>query len=537
MKKKEETVLYTIVPRSEVTYPPVDSWVPEPEDIIFKQSKGAIELPVSEYYGVQDNPLFDQFSLITKRCYNNDEMREHIIKYLNYFEKYYDKDHQLLTVYYQLKYLIDYVESYNEKALMYDIKRYILDGHIGLLVRIMNEKSYNLDLSYKNNKNPGLQYNNTHGLMLMEFSLFQNILIPILTHFAYVKKVKDTKLFFLTAYQLIMDLFTSADIENKLFETTLSTVTKNVNAHPVLWMMQGIRAKNALTHSDQTVQNILLQIAPKYTYDKNIIHFNYKSILKSNSYQVIDIGYEFNLKSLSSSKRDEDHNSEFDKYDAHLIKHDEALYIQNKVNSESTMANIERLFGPFDQNEIEFYQKELTSDGKKLIIEFQKSLIFNLFYKYFGDTKSINSINAIDYIKLLIAAKRMLLANNMRVLPYIVSGKIVRLVNRVSINKKELAKIEASPYYDTLLAKYKNPKIVKNIYAIIATILSSKFQFVDKTSQDEYEQQLANATIKYNGIIPDEELNAIEQNNINRKPIDILPEFIVEEIIMYVLLI
>lgn len=529
--------LYTILPKEAVQYPPVDTWVIQPEDMIFKQSKGAIQLPVAEHYGIVNNPLFDQFSLIAKRCYNTDEMRDHMVKYINYFEKYYDVDHELVAVYFKIKYLIDYEEIYNADALMYDIKRYILDSRIGLLVRIMNEKSYTLDLSYKNNKNPGLQYTNKHGLMLMEFSLFQNMMIPILTHFAYVKNIKDTKLFLLTAYQMIMDLFQSADIENKLFETTLSTVTKNVNAHQILWNMQGIRAKNALTHSDQTVQNILLQIAPKYTYDKNIIHFNYKSILKSNAYQVTDIGYEFKLKSLSSSKRDEENNSEFDKYDAHLIKHDEALYIQNKVNSEYTMENIERLYGPFDPEEILFYKRELMSGGKNIIIEFQKKLIFNVFYKYFGDTKSINSINADDYVKLIIAAKKLLLTNNMKVLPYIISGKIVRLVKRVAINKKELTKIEASPYYETLINKYKNPDIIQYIYGIIATILSSKFQFIDKQSEDEYKQKLQNATIQYNGIIPPEISQEIERNNINGKIIDVLPEFIVEEVIMYVLLI
>lgn len=526
--------------RKEVrTVIPVDSWTCPPEDEYFKQIKGALWLPVAEYYGVEDDDQFNCFILTTKRCYNNDDMRDHLCKYLNYFEKFYDPEHELLAVFYQIKYLIDYEDSYTKEALMYDLKRYILQGRIGHRVSMMNEDNYNLDLSYyRNSKNPGLQYTNKHGLILMEISLFQNIFIPILTHFIAVRKIKEIKFFLLEFFQMIIDKYDSVDIINKLYETALSTVEKNADAHPILWNMQNIRAKNVTTHSIQTVMNIILQIVPKYTYDKNIINFNYKSVLKSTSYQVIDIGYEFNLKSLSSSKRDDDNNSEFDKFDAHIRKADESLYVQNKVNCEDTIMNICRQY-PVSEEEIDFYERELTKDGKKLIIDFQKTLIFNLFYNDFGDIRSINAINARDYVRLVIAAKKKLLAQNMKLLPYVVSGKIVRLVNRVAINKKELTKIEASQYYPLIERKYRNPKMSKLIYAIIATMLSSKFQFIDYQSQMEYEHTMRSLIDQYGSRenIPPTILEEVENYNINGKPINVIPEFICEEVLMYIQLI
>ena len=526
--------------RKEVrTVIPVDSWTCPPEDEYFKQIKGALWLPVAEYYGVEDDDQFNCFILTTKRCYNNDDMRDHLCKYLNYFEKFYDPEHELLAVFYQIKYLIDYEDSYTKEALMYDLKRYILQGRIGHRVSMMNEDNYNLDLSYyRNSKNPGLQYTNKHGLILMEISLFQNIFIPNLTHFIAVRKIKEIKLFLLEFFQMIIDKYDSVDIINKLYETALSTVEKNADAHPILWNMQNIRAKNVTTHSIQTVMNIILQIVPKYTYDKNIINFNYKSVLKSTSYQVIDIGYEFNLKSLSSSKRDDDNNSEFDKFDAHIRKADESLYVQNKVNCEDTIMNICRQY-PVSEEEIDFYERELTKDGKKLIIDFQKTLIFNLFYNDFGDIRSINAINARDYVRLVIAAKKKLLAQNMKLLPYVVSGKIVRLVKRVAINKKELTKIEASQYYPLIERKYRNPKMSKLIYAIIATMLSSKFQFIDYQSQMEYEHTMRALIDQYGSKenIPPTILEEVENYNINGKPINVIPEFICEEVLMYIQLI
>lgn len=41
------------------------------------------------------------------------------------------------------------------------------------------------------------------------------------------------------------------------------------------------------------------------------------------------IEYEYSFVSLSSSKRDEDLNSEFDKFESFLAKGDEALLVQN----------------------------------------------------------------------------------------------------------------------------------------------------------------------------------------------------------------
>lgn len=520
----------------------VDEWKMKPEDMIFKQVKGAIVVPASKFFGITDNPQFDYFILSYKRCYNNnDAIRDHFIKYINYFEKFYDKDHELISIYSEMKYLMDYEKNYKEEDIMRDIKRYILTGPLSERVKFMNFDNYKINLNYINSKNPELQYNNRHGRILMEISLFQKILIPILTHFVYVNNLKNNKAFFLKVYQLIIDQYPSVDIVSKLYETALSTVQKSADTNKTLWGMQNIRAKNVTTHSIQTVANILSQITPKYTYDKNIIHFNYKSVIKSTQYQVIEIGYEFNLKSLSSSKRDDDQNSEIDKFEAHNIKHDESLYIQNKVNAETTMRSIERLFGTVSDEEIKFYERELTSGNKKLIIEFQKNLIFNLFYKYFGDTHAANSVNARDYIKLMICAKKMLLANGMKILPYILSGKIERLVNRVSINKKELTKFESSSFYHLIEDKYRNDKISsKIVFSLIATILSSKFSFIDYEAHVEHMERLKELNSRKDSLTEEEynqEKALIEDDDFNGKHITAVADYICEEILTYILLI
>ena len=183
-----------------------------------------------------------------------------------------------------------------------------------------------------------------------------------------------------------------------------------------------------------------------------------------------------------------------------------------------TMKKIDSLYGPFDQDEIDFYIKEL-GDYDATINPFQKKLIFNLFYKYFGNTVSANAINRIDYIKLMITAKRLLKSQCMVMLPYIISSRVDKIIGRKSVNKKDLVKIQSSPLYQVVLQKYQEPnmggdhdpddnRIVKEILGMVATVLSSDFTIID-----------------------------YEDPNLNGKKIEIIPDIIIEEFLMYILLV
>jgi len=185
-----------------------------------------------------------------------------------------------------------------------------------------------------------------------------------------------------------------------------------------------------------------------------------------------------------------------------------ALYIQSKMNSLETMNTIDTLYGPYDQWMIDFYKERLKNEKGVIINSFQKQMIFNLFYKMFGDVESIYAINTNDYIKLMLAAKSMLKQSNMIILPYIISGKVDKIVGRKSVNKKELLKLQSSSYYDMIMKKYRDEKIVKSILSMIATILSSDFSIIDYTDR-----------------------------NLDGKHIEVVPEIVIEEVLMYTLLI
>ena len=111
----------------------------------------------------------------------------------------------------------------------------------------------------------------------------------------------------------------------------------------------------------------------------------------------------------------------------------------------------------------------------------------------------------------MIAAKRILQSANMVLLPYIFSAKVLKIVRRKNLNKKELTKLKLSSYYPALMEKYNSAKIEEMFSEIAATILSSEFQIIDFQNQEGLDGKI---------------INTLE-----------LPEMVVEEVLLFISLV
>ena len=491
--------------------PVIDEWVPNPEDIIFTNSKNIIVAPIARYFHQDETDPEKQklnyFIVKTKKSYNSDDLRNHNCHYLNYFEKYYDPEKELFTNIANIKFMIDAYAGrppvdnegnpqfvYNLQNFMFDLHKYILQPSIFQKVIDMTERNYSLSLSYKSMNNPQLQYTDDHAKALSEASMLMNICIPLICHFAYTCLITDIDEYLLSIYDSILyaPIFQGkVNIYSKLFETAISNVEKNKKNNEVIYSKQDIRGISPNIHAENSVKNIILNIMPKYTFDKSMISLNYTSIQKNNKYQITDIAYEYTFIPLSSSKRDgEDNASEFDRYEANMIKTSEALYLQSKVNCSMTSQKIESIWGELRDKEVNYFMKNLKNENDEIVNGFQKQLIFNLFYKYYGDTESIKDNNARSYVKLMLIGKKMLLQYNMSFLPYVLSAKVNKIVARKTLNKKELAELQSFPEYQMVVDKYKNEKIVKQILGTIATIITSDFSIIDYDNKNIDGQKL-----------------------------------------------
>lgn len=463
----------------------VDTWEPTPDDVLVNCTPGFFMAPISVYSKVTVEPesKFDYFMLTTKKCYNSVSMRHHLFQYINYFCRFYDPDKEYLSILFIMKIKTERyaTNQYPPDMFFYDLERYILKSGLAAKVDAMVKDNYIQNLNYTNIKSPSLQYTNEHAILLHKMSILMDLCIPLLTNYAYMHKIENINEYLLAFYDRVLHIDDSIDMYLKLYDTAYTNILSNQKNNQGIWIKQDIRSIDVTTHSTDSVHNIILNIMPKYTFDKNIVSFNYASIRKNTAFKVTDISFEYSYVPVSSSKRDNDSISDFDRYEMQLVKQSEALYLQNKVNCNQVMKTIESMFGPFDPEEIALYTNTILKDefGNITINGFQKQLVFSMFYKYFRDTQSIYAINKRQYIELIIAAKRILKANNMLVLPYIISGKIEKLVTRKCVNKKEKAFVEASPTYPLLLEKYRDEDITMQILSIVATIISSDFSIVD----------------------------------------------------------
>lgn len=472
--------------------PVVDTWKPTKEQIIFTHAKNIILAPLDKYYHIDDSQVdkINYFMINPKKSYNSTDLRNHYCLYLNYFENYFDEDKEYFTNLAHIKFMIDCYPEYNMNNFMFDLNRYILQDSLYFKVKNMVEYNYSLELNYKSANNPQLQYDNEHGKMLMTMSIMMNLCIPLITHFSYMRRIQEIDEFILDVADNILyaKLFIgNADIASKFYQTAFSNIDKNAKSNAAIWSStkQDIRGKDVVTHSISAVENIIINIMPKYTFDKNMVSLDYTSIRKANKFQITDIAYEYSYIPLSSSKRDgEDNTSDMDKHEANLIKTNEALYLQAKINYEFTVEKIEKMWGLFDDELVNFYMRSLRNENNEIINGFQRQLIFNLFYKYFGDIDSIKGINHIDYIKLMLSAKIMLSNNMMRYLPAIIAGKVEKIVLRKTLNKREWNYMINSQYYPLVVDKYKNEKIIKQILGTIATIITSTFSIIDYDNKD-----------------------------------------------------
>jgi hypothetical protein len=282
---------------------PVDDWdTPEypidERDRIFRNIRGEIILPIAEFFcnGDENRKSLNYFAMNVKRSYNSDETRVHICKYLNYFEKFYDLDKELLMVLYKIKVSIDYIKSYSKENFMDDINRYIIRNfRLTCKIRHFVDDNYNMKLSSNNNRTPNLQFNNDHAKVLYEISLLMNMYIPLATHYMYIHSIKKSP----DIQDLMLELFDMCMVKyeeergiyiyNKMYETAVSVVNKSKNPDKALWDKNQIRGTNTTTHTKESVCDIILQIMPKYSYTKNIINFNYFSNRQCLRFRVTDI--------------------------------------------------------------------------------------------------------------------------------------------------------------------------------------------------------------------------------------------------------
>lgn len=492
------------------TIPDIVGWVPTPEQRVYMYNDKCFIAPVSKFFGFNNNefPHLDAFSLNAKQAYYNKGNKEHLCHTLNYYNAYFDHDQTLLSAYAQIKYKIDYRgTAYTPEEFKRDIMTMILTPSRMIQIDLINKRNYRLDLNFDNNKKV-LAYDNDHARLLMKSSILIKMCIPVVSHYAVKCYQSMNKLDFITeCFHLIFDTY-EINILSKIYETSTYIVDKSVKTNPI-WdrSKQAIRGVDQGLHTSKALEQVIYNLMPKYDYDKNVVTFNHTSLERMVKYEVTSLKYEFEFRAHMPNVGNSD-EEDVDRFEDTLAKQDQSALLLTKYNYRWVMDRLEHKYGPLDPKEVEFYIKELSDEnGHFKLKPIQRELIGLHFYKYFDDPNGMIG-NRDDYVKLIIILKNILLANNMVLLPYILTGRVEKAFNKTSLKKSEREKLRTAEQYIQLQNKYKGSKALNNIEALIAVVLTMKVYCID-----------------------------YHDPNIHGARIPIKPDIIVEELLRYILMI
>lgn len=469
--------------------PYVDFWIPSEEDSIITFSNKVMIVPFDKLLSSYTNDTQDKEDLktlnhfiINKDLYSN--QLDFIVKYLNYFIKYFDEDNELLMAYFKIKFLLQSkdIKEFNEKVFMKIIYEILITPSICDKIHNMVEYNYVLDNGPKEEGKfiEALEFTNEHAKILMCISIAMKFMIPIICHYNRVKQKKKSDDIFMF-YEKLFEIFSppGIDIYNKLWVSILAKIEKDYGKNRRIWEQREIFGIDVSTYVDRFLkEKIASELIFKYNFIQNIYNLN-SVVIRNQLHYFIKEKYDYNL-ILISSEKDEEGMSGVDKLEMNATKIDESLLILTSVNTETTIKMLlEQLDTTLDEKEIRFYIKHHKPSP------FQIDLVYYFYAKYFNGYRDLRRLKRKQYIKLLILLKKKLHNDGMFFLPQLLSGNVEhKIVTRSIQNNKFISKIENSDVYKNLVENKfaevyeimgEENIIIKNL----STLINTKISFVE----------------------------------------------------------
>lgn len=208
----------------------ITSWKPKDKDIIATSDGKIFIMYFEKLFEPQTVHIYDRF-YIKKGSY--EKQLEVISKYINFFIKFYDPEHEMAMAYLKIKYAIDKERRFNEDNpeqlidLIYEllftdsiidkICKLVEDNYLDDIESPEDSKKY----SGKDRKHlESLEFTNQHIKILLRISFGMKLIAPILFHYVAINVIKldrDSD-FIYNFYRRLFDIFSdNVNIYNKLF--------------------------------------------------------------------------------------------------------------------------------------------------------------------------------------------------------------------------------------------------------------------------------------------------------------------------------
>lgn len=461
----------------------------EPEEVkSFFRGGGTAKVVIAnfhEVFDIEEIKTLNGFVIKKLAHFNSIDITVH---YMNYFIQYYDEDKSFMAAYCRLKTITDgsYTASTFTPEMFLDLLRtYIMTPETRSRVELMTEDNFCID--YENTEfkgNDSLKFTNVHCKLLMNISVMFKLVIPIVNQYIYLRGLQGDQIndFLTDVFLAIVKVYNSKiNIMNKIFAICDSKANTMSYKNSLLWQqLYPIYGKSSDSFMiEKLFTPIIVNIIPKYIYNNSMLSLN-KTVIEEAIKGECNWNTTFIGKEVDDIQRDEDGLSNLDKIEINMIKNDESELLSNHMIIKQRLANLISKYGPIMHDEFNYYMENITID------EFQRNMISLIFANHFGSTRILDFIKKHQYIQLVIIMKRMLLKQDYKILPYLLSGRVIKKT-RKKIGTKLMAKIE--PLYNSILdSKYtssadiiRDAEIVERMIYILAY---SEIEVVDFINEE-----------------------------------------------------
>lgn len=486
--------------------PELKEWECEVENEYYVYENDTVRAKYEEILGLDKGTILSSFHILK----NHFKTRmPDVVKHINYYLNFYDKDKEVFLSVLSIKYIIDQNNSISQKVFCDLVMDRIITDSMVTKIKQMAKDLYtiNIDTDSEGKFKSTPKITNDQARQIVAVSFCIRMILPLCIHYSntnttFVKK-KDYIKCFDRIYMRIIEKFEKDDIPfyNSLYRFIKYQIDRAYNANRRTW----IQKKQLYGH---TKELYLEEVMHEVIIVKSLHKLEYWSSCVSFIHGIL-FGYNMNYRTENykvkpqeidgdeSSSDSDDYFSHAEALEMSVYRIDESNSMINDVNNKKVLQSIDEKFNiVLDEDELYFYMENCKINA---ITQF---LLHSFYSRFFHDSYSLYTITKEATFKLLLYMKKYLQLKGMVILPQISTAKVKGKFKENSIkNSKFTEKFASSSIYNNIISskfKYvmelntKEDLIIKKL----STIINSSFVFVDyETDIDGMEYKDVNTDI------------------------------------------
>lgn len=421
-----------------------------------------------------------------------------IVHHINYFESYYDTDHELFVSTMSVKFLVDMRPDMKQRAFRNLVLDRIITPSFVTKIKAMAKRLYTLNIDtdqdgkYRNTP----KITNDQARQIVALSFCFRMILPLAIHFAnkspsFVNK-KDYIQCLDKLFTAIIRIFEKDDIKvyTDLCRFIEYRINKAYNFDKRVWIQK--KQLHGLTKdifTEEVIHEVIIvKSLHKLSYNLSCvsffdgIFFGYNMNFKKENYPAKP----FEIDSDENSNDSDDYLSHAEALEMSTYRLDESNLVINAANTRSVLNELDRIYNiPVTEEEAKFYMKHCKLN------EITEFLLHSFYSSIFHDSYAIYNISRKETIRLLIIMKKYLQLRGMILLPQICTAQVSQRYKDNAIrNAKFVEGITSTDMWINVIApKYKyideltkqpgfdskgDPKL-----QMLCAIINSVFIFVD----------------------------------------------------------